>query len=58
MKPTYHSNGHQIIATHGPVVVSVAVPVTGQFTDAREWLRRFRIALSELNEKLEEACEH
>jgi len=53
MKTTYHSNGHTITATRGPVVVSIEAPIQGQYTDRRKWLGLFRLAVVALNSKIE-----
>ena len=53
MKTTYHSNGHTITATRGPVVVSIEAPIHGQYHNARLWIGLFRLAVVALNSKLE-----
>lgn len=53
MKTTYHSNGHTITATRGPVVVSIEAPIHGQYHNARLWLRLFEQAVVALDSKLE-----
>jgi len=54
MKTTYHSNGHTITATKGPVVVSIEAPIIGQYTDRRKWLGLFRDAVWVLDAKVSE----
>jgi len=53
MKTTYHSNGHQIIATRGSVMASIEAPIQGQYTDRRKWLGLLKLAVVALDSKLE-----
>lgn len=46
MKTHWHAKNHHLIATRGPVSVSVDVPIEGSFTNARIWLGMFRLCVT------------
>ena len=49
----WHSDGRRLYATRDGLEVSAEVPVRGQYTDARAWLRLFRIEIILLDAKLD-----
>ena len=52
MKTTWHAHDQRLIATLGNVSVSVPVPVDGMYTDARQWVKRFRFAVLQAEAEL------
>ena len=49
----WRSDGRQLYATRGGLEVSAELPVHGQYTDARAWMRLLRIEIILLAAKLD-----
>ena len=49
----WRSDGTRLYATRGGLEVSAEVPIRGQYTDARAWLRLLRIEIILLDAKLD-----
>ena len=49
----WHSDGRRLYATRDGLKVSAEVPVRGQYTDARLWLRLFRLEIIFLTNRIE-----
>jgi hypothetical protein len=49
----WRSDGTRLYATRDGLEVSAEVPVRGQYTDARAWLRLLRIEIILLDAKLD-----
>ena len=49
----WRSDGRKLYATRGGLEVSAEVPIRGQYTDARAWLRLLRIEIIFLTNRVE-----
>ena len=50
---SWRSDGRQLYATRDGLEVSAEVPVHGQYTDARAWLRLLRLEIIFLTNRIE-----
>ena len=49
----WRSDGRKLYATRGGLEVSAEVPIRGQYTDARAWLRLLRLEIIFLTNRIE-----
>ena len=49
----WRSDGRKLYATRGGLEVSAEVPVRGQYTDSRAWLRLLRLEIIFLTNRIE-----
>jgi len=49
----WRSDGRKLYATRGGLEVSAEVPIRGQYTDARAWLRLLRLEIIFLTNRVE-----